>query len=231
MLPLLRSFVLIVFAVGTAVAQADFSAEIVDLRQPGNPALAKICFAKDKRRIDFLPASGTRSILIPSGSATDPKRAEMQVDGRGNTFLLDLAKHTSTVLWHARSQYWQSTTTQLRLSELYGLYSFIHPANAENACVEWMKAPGAGNETCRKLGVDFINGRVAIKYDFSCYEEICHLWIDRKLHFLIKRESKWTSTELRNIHELPQASALFEVPASYKRLERYGGVIGPHEPQ
>jgi hypothetical protein len=44
---------------GTASAQPEFSAEIVDLHQAGTPTLAKVYFANDKKRIEMQDGSGS----------------------------------------------------------------------------------------------------------------------------------------------------------------------------
>jgi len=68
------------------------------------------------------------------------------------------------------------------------------------------------------------------RYELSCYGEICRLWIDRTLHALVKRETVWNSTELRNISEGPQQPSLFEIPDG-SSLENIDGIIQPSYPQ
>jgi hypothetical protein len=46
----------------------------------------------------------------------------------------------------------------------------------------------------------------------------------------VKRETKWNSTELRNIQEGPQPTSLFEVPVGYSS-KTLGGIIRLSEPQ
>jgi hypothetical protein len=93
-----------------------------------------------------------------------------------------------------------------------------------------MQRPSAEGETCRNLGLETINGRSTIKHELSCYGEICRLWIDRTLHALVKRETVWNSTELRNISEGPQQPSLFEIPDG-SSLENIDGIIQPSYPQ
>jgi hypothetical protein len=80
------------------------------------------------------------------------------------------------------------------------------------------------------LGHETLNGHDTVKYELSCYGEVCRLWIDRKLRVLVKRESKWNSTELRNIRVEPQPPSLFDVPAGYSSTT-FSGIIRPTEPQ
>jgi hypothetical protein len=228
-----RLMVLLLMA-GTAFAQAEFSAEIVDVQQPGPyfPTLAKVYFAKNKRRLEMQPDAGENSIIMTMKPATSAdKGMEMRLGAGGRAIVVNLDANTSTMLMTLRKTYYQAPLQKIRPGEVYGLYAFIQPVDVENACVEWMNRPAAHGETCRKHGPDTINGRPAVKYDLSCYGEVCHLWFDVKLHVLLKRESKWTSTELRNIQEGPQPASLFEVPPDYAKAANVGGAIRPSEPQ
>jgi hypothetical protein len=229
----LRLLVLLLL-VGTAFAQAEFSADIVNVQEPGPyyPTLAKIYFAKNKRRLEMQPDAGDNSILITMKPATSTdKGMEMRLGASGRAIVVNLDANTSTMLMAQGKTYYQAPLQKIRPGEVYSLYAFIQPVDVENACVEWMNRPAAKGETCRKQGPDTINGRPAVKYDLSCYGEVCHLWFDVKLHVLLKRESKWSSTELRNIQEGPQPASLFEIPADYAKAAKVSGPIGPSEPQ
>jgi hypothetical protein len=210
----LASHVAVVFvALGIASAQSEFSAELVNLQATGTPTLAKVYFAKDKKRIEMQDASGDDSIIVRLGQPTTTKRGtHIQAGGRGDAIIMNFAASTSTVLFPQEKKYAEGSLKNLMPSELYGLYAFVHPADADNACAEWMQRPGTEGETCRNLGRETISGRSTIKYELSCYGEVCRLWIDRNLHALVKRETAWNSTELRNITEGPQPPNLFEIP-------------------
>lgn len=149
---------------------------------------------------------------------------QVSIGGGGDTIILDLAAHTSAVLWPTQKTY--ARAKDVRPAELYGLYASVHPAEVDNAFVEWMHRPGAEGKNCRNLGHETLNGHDTVKYELSCYGEVCRLWIDRKLRILVERESKWNSTELRNIWEGPQPPSLFEVPAGYSNTT-LSGIIRP----
>ncbi|MGB5152239.1 MAG: hypothetical protein WBN74_01260, partial [Candidatus Sulfotelmatobacter sp.] len=57
-------FLALILAASFAAAQAEFSAEIVDLQKPGTPMQAKIYFAKDKMRIESQTASAHGGAVI-----------------------------------------------------------------------------------------------------------------------------------------------------------------------
>jgi hypothetical protein len=224
-------FLVIVLAASITFAQTEFSADLVDLQKPGAPTLAKIYFVEDKRRIEMKAASGEDTIVVRVVQPTASKRGvHLQVGGRGDTIIMDLATNTSIVLWPGQKSYVQESLKKLAPAELYGLYAFIQPKNADDACREWMQRKGAEGESCRNLGGEMVNGRSTVKYELSCYGEVCRLWIDRSLHVLVKRETKWNGTELRNIQEGPQPASLFEVPAGYNS-KTLGGIFRPTFPQ
>jgi hypothetical protein len=82
-------------AASVASAQTEFSADIVDLQKPGNPTLAKIYFAMDKRRIEMQAASGDDTIILKLFQPTAAKRGtHLQVGGAGDTIIMDFAAHT-----------------------------------------------------------------------------------------------------------------------------------------
>jgi hypothetical protein len=181
----------------------------VDLQKTGTPILAKVYFSKDKKPIEMQDASGDDTIIMRLVQPTADKRGtHIQAGGRGDTVIMNFAAHTSTVLYPQERSYAKDSLKNPSPTELYGLYAFVQPTDVDNACAEWMPRAGAEGETCRNLGRETINGRSAVKYELSCYGEVCRLWIDRNLHALVKRETKWNSTELRNIQEGPAAIQL-----------------------
>jgi hypothetical protein len=215
------------------LAQTDFSASIVDLQKPEAPVLAKLSVFQDRRRLDMQPASGEGSIVAPLSARTPGKPdpgTEVRLGAPGRAVILNLTDHTSTLVIPDQKIYHTDPTYRLRPAEMYELYAVVRPANVDDACTEWMKKSSMEGESCKKVGEETVNGRSTVKYDLSCYGEICHLWIDRRLHVIVKRETKWNSTELRNIQEIPPDYSLFQPPADY--VERGpGGVIQQHQPQ
>lgn len=217
---------------GGAFAQSDFSADIVDMQKPGTPVLAKLSFTKDKRRLDIQPASteGLTAMRL-SAPTKDKPGADLRVGGAGSTIILDVTDNTSTILVPDQKVYYRGPRQRVRPPEMYSLYAVVHPDNVDDACAEWMKVPIAEGETCKKVGAEDVNGRRAVKYDLSSYGQTCHLWIDRRLHVIVKRETIWNSTELRNIQEIPPDYSLFQIPADYKEQTAVGGVIQRSGPE
>jgi hypothetical protein len=223
-------FIAFLIAATVSLAQTEFSADIVDLKKPDAPTLARIYFGKDRKRIEMQSASDEGSIIMQIVPSTKEKMgSELQIGGAGKVIILDVANRTSTVLTPSGKTYSEGHLPTQRPSDLYNLYASVHPANVDDACTEWMQRPGAQGETCRNLGPETVNGRQSVKYELSCYGEICRLWVDRSLHALVKRETKWNTTELRNIQEALLPADLFEIPAGYSKVNQ-NGIIQRSQP-
>jgi hypothetical protein len=197
-LKMLYGIAFLLFA-GFAVAQTEFSGEIVDLQKQGTPSEAKIYFAKDKIRIDPISGSGA---------------------SRGGAVIMNLTTQTSTVLMDQQHMYME-IPAQAQGQRI--AYNFFRTGDAENACADWMAQSRNKGGNCRKVGSDTVNGRTTVKYEATnASGDTNTFWIDPKLHFPVKWESKNHSGELRNIQEGSQAASLFEVPANYTKFDVSG---------
>jgi hypothetical protein len=175
-------------------------------------------------------AQSTILIKFTHPANTKDPPVEMQVGGRGKAILLDLTHNNSTVLTPETKTYFQAPLRDLQPSELYLIYAFLQPKTPGSVCDEWMLRPHGEGESCRNLGHEIVNGRDTVKYKSTCSREVCHLWVDSELRVLLKRQTRWTSTELRNIREEKQSSELFEVPAGYTK-SYFQGVIRASKPE
>jgi hypothetical protein len=180
-----------------AVAQTEFSGEIVNLQKQGAPLEAKIYFAKDKVRVEPVASSGA---------------------SRGGAVIMNLTTQTSTVLMDQQHMYMEIPA---QAQEQRMAYNFFRTGDAENACADWQTHHEGGH--CHKVGSDTVNGRSTVKYEaMNASGESNTFWLDSKLRFPVKWESKNHAGELRNIQEGSQASSLFEVPAGYTKFDMSG---------
>jgi hypothetical protein len=97
-----------------------------------------------------------------------------------------------------------------------------------NACTEWeayakqMKTESKV-KSCRKSGNETLDGRSALKYEITSTDDaVSHVWVDPKLHTMLKHQSPTGDVELRNIKEGSQPAALFEIPAGYQKMTAPG---------
>ncbi len=188
----LRAIWFVFMACAAAFAQADFSADVVNLSAPTNTFRTKIFASKDKLRIQGEDKAGhTNSIM-----------------------LVDLGKANSIVLMPQQKRYLENEATQIPGQGV----TFFRAHDVEDACPDWKRVaqPDEAKAKCTKIGPVPVNGREALKYEItSPHGKSSFLWIDSKLHFPIKWQNAVASSELRNIREGPQPAELFKIPAGY----------------
>jgi len=182
-----------------ALAQAEFSADIVNLDKAGTPPV-RVSFAKDKMR------------------------AEVQGGAHGGgAIIVNFAAQTSTVIMAQQHMYMEMPAQNS--GQRIG-YNFFETGDVENACGDWQKSSHSQGATCKKMGDESVNGRSAVKYQAnSANGDVSFFWLDPKLRFPIKWQGKNSAGELRNIQEGPQPASLFEVPAGFTKMDM-GGMMG-----
>jgi hypothetical protein len=184
-----------------ALAQTEFSAEIVNTHKESTKTQAKIYFARDKVRIE-------------------PQ--EKRDSKNGGAFIMNLATQTATVLMPEQHMYMEMPASTMGER---GMYSFFRTGDVENACSDWQKMPRNQGGTCRKVGNETVNGRNTVKYEGTNESGDAHqVWLDPKLRLPVKWQGKDSSGELRNIQEEAQPASLFEVPAGFTKMD-IGGMM------
>jgi hypothetical protein len=229
---LCSALALLSFALGATAHAQNYSADIVDLAKPGTPTLAKIYITKDKKRIEFQPASGDRALVSHLAPAPpDNKSLDVHISGVGKAVILDLANKKSVILEPEQKAFIDRNWGDPAPSDLYRMYLFLPPlVNPEDACAEWV--PIVNGALCKKAGYELVDGRHTIKYELTAGRDILSMWVDTRLHTLAKRKNNWTDTELRNVHEGQQPPSLFEIPAGYIAWPLgIDGVVGEHQPE
>jgi hypothetical protein len=200
----LAFFVIMVLAASFTIAQADFSAEIVDLQKTGAPSQAKMYFTKDKIRIE---TQGNSS--------------------RGGAVIMNLTTHTTLILMPQQHMY-MDMPVQMQAQRMSYASAFFQTGDAENACGDWQKTANAQGASCHKVGNETINGRSTVKYEAtSANGDVSHFWLDPKLRFPIKWQGKNSDGEVRNIQEGAQPASLFEIPAGFSKMDM-GAMMQQH---
>jgi len=196
-------FCALIVAASFALAQTEFSAEIVDLQKPGTQA--KIYFAKDKMRIESQSSART-----------------------GGAVVVNFAAQTSMVLIPQQHMYMEMPM-QAQSQKMAFSAAFFHAGDVENACGDWQKMGNHQGNSCHKVGNDTVNGRDTVKYETTnASGEVSHFWLDPKLRFPVKWESKGNAGELHNIQEGTQPASLFEAPAGFTKMDMGGMMQQPH---
>lgn len=200
--------IVILLAASFALAQAEFSAEILDTQKSDTVSQAKIYMAKDKIRIE--PAAGGTKGRGPGGSV-----------------IMNLATQTVTVLMDQQHMYMEMPA-QAQGQRMAYASNFFRTGDVEAACSDWAQQARNKGGTCHKVGSDTVNGRSAVKYESTnANGDTSTFWIDPKLRFPVKWQGKNSSGELRNIQEGTQPASLFEVPAGYTKFDmgNMGGMM------
>ncbi|HTC46846.1 MAG TPA: hypothetical protein VK722_05970 [Candidatus Aquilonibacter sp.] len=191
------------FTASFLLAQADFSADIVDLQKPGAPSSARVYFTKDKMR-------------------AEPQSASARGAG---AFIVNFTTQTSMVLMAQQHMYMEmpAQSQNQRLG-----YSFFEVGDVENACGAWQNNARNQGSACHKVGDESVNGRTAVKYETTgANGDTSYFWLDPKLRFPVKWQGKNNSGELRNIQEGAQPASLFEVPAGFTKMQMPMGMPQP----
>jgi hypothetical protein len=198
-------FFALMLAASFALAQAEFSAELVDLQKAGTPSQAKIYLGKDKIRVEPQNAG-------PRG---------------GGAVIMNYATQTGTVLMPQQHMYMEMPA-QAQSQRMSYSSAFFRAGDVENACGDWQKM-GHNGASCHKVGSETVNGRATVKYEStSANGDVSHFWLDPKLRFPVKAESKNSSWEFRNIQEGTQPASLFEIPAGFTKFDMGGMMQQPH---
>ena len=186
------------------VAQAEFSAEIMDSHKQGITSQSKIYFSKDKIRFDSHDANN-----------------------RG-AFIMNLSNQTTTILMPEQHMYMEMPANA---QEQRNMFSFFKTSDVENACGDWLKLAANKGGSCHKLGNESVNGRNTVKYEgTNSSGEPSSVWLDPKLRFPVKWQGKSSGGELRNIQEGTQSASLFEIPAGYTKMN-IGHMMQQHSQQ
>ena len=196
---MLRSacFVAFLLLASFALAQSEFSADIVDTSsKKADRGPTKVYFGKDKVRFDS-PASND-----PSG---------------GGGVIFSLKDESWVVLMAKQHMYMEMPA---KMMESRGMFHFFRTGDVENACPEWQAMDANKGGTCHKIGHETMNGRDTVKYEGTNSKgEATTVWLDSKVRFPVKWQGKNDSGEMQNIKEGSQPSSLFEVPSDYKKFD------------
>ena len=178
-----------------ALAQTEFSAEVMSTEKSETASQAKMYFAKDKLRIE-----------------------PTKKDARGSgSVIINLASQTTTVLMDQQRMYMEMPA---QLANQRAGYNFFRTGDVENACSDWLQMEQNKGGTCHKVGSETVNGRSTVKYEgTNAKGESGTIWLDPKLRFPVKWQGKSGAGELRNIQEGSQPASLFEVPSDYKKFD------------
>ncbi len=181
------------FLTAALYAQTDFSAGMTN-SWGGSIESDKIYVSGNKVRVESMPAGAS----APS--------------------VLDMSNRITRIVVANRKTYMEGPPGV----SLQRGYALFRAQDVENACDVWLKLVFRKGSTCHKVGPATVNARSAIEYEGKSPEgDPSHIWLDTKLAFPVKWDSKGGSGLLRDIQEGPQAAALFEIPADFTKINGF----------
>lgn len=153
-------------------------------------------------------------------------RMDMEGSPRGEIIMItDTTAQTSDMLMPAQHMYMEFKSDQSmgrRPGMAPNIKAFHDPSNP---CADEQGA------TCKNLGVEQVNGRTCDHWQITKKDgSVSNVWIDQKLHFPIKAESKTDTWQLTNIKEGEQDASLFAIPAGYRKMDINGMMGGMQRP-
>ena len=185
---------------------------------------------------DFVSIGKDRSHSGPSKIFVGKDKMRIETNEGGEfgmgAMIMDFADNKNIILIPGRKMYMESMP-QMKMQEKN---MWFRPLDPNNACPQYIslvkKHNPNENVTCRKVGVDTVNGRATIKYAGTSNNGSGFVWIDPKLRFVVKwLNDKGDGTELDNIKEGSQDASLFEVPSDYHKFEMPQGMQQRQRPQ
>lgn len=189
-------------AIGHLAFAQEFSADVHDLKRE-NGGISKLYAGKYKVRFE----------------------GQSQSEAMGPTaVIIDEAQKKNIVLMPQRHMYMDAPLPMVKPL----ITQFWRVDDVNDACPQWKKtAEQAGTYknwgSCTKVGSDSLNGRSAVKYEgVSAKGEKSYVWVDAKLHCVVKMDGTGGGIELRNIQEGSQPASLFEIPAGYTKFDMGG---------
>jgi hypothetical protein len=151
-------------------------------------------------------------------------RFDMSPRGHQSIMIMDMPKQTSYMLMPQEKMYMEFNAAMAGRGHGPMQRPDVKPVDPSNPCAS---EPGV---TCRKLGTEVVNGRTCDKWEFTREGRTQTVWVDQKLHFMVKTlGSDGSVTELKNIQEGTQPASLFEIPAGYRKFDM-GGMMGRERP-
>ena len=93
----------------------------------------------------------------------------------------------------------------------------------ENPCMPTSGSPPSTRTSCKNLGEETVNGRHTVKWEVSetmrGQSSTQYVWVDAKLHCIVKMQMGQSTMELQNIQEGPQPATLFALPTGYQVMD------------
>jgi hypothetical protein len=156
------------------------------------------------------PANGAEKVVGKMYFSMPKMRMDSNARGQSVATIIDTTAHVMYMIMPAQHMYMEIDTNQ----------ASPMMARAPKAPTAFdPNHPCAADATCKKVGVETVNGRVCDKWVTTSKVGTSTAWIDQKLFFPIKTIGAAGETfELTNLKEGKPDGSVFEVPAGYRKM-------------
>jgi hypothetical protein len=181
-----------------ALAHAqEFSAEVVYAVAAAQPSSATL------RPLPPPPA--------PARIYVNKDKARIEFAGlTGQTLIVDEAARSTLVLFRSQKSYQQLGSRPAQ---------YFRVSEVANGCSSWQIAAGRQFD-CRQTGIEVLGGRQVIRYERVVPKGAADIvWVDPKLHYVVKWRMSGLEAELRDIKEGPQAADIFAIPSDFEPVK------------
>lgn len=151
-------------------------------------------------------------------------RIEMTSSGHDSVIITDVPKKVTYIVMPQQQMYMEVAHDSVMMGKKRPTF---RPYDAANPCAE------EEGVTCKKVGMDMFDGRPAAKWEFMKGAKLYKtIWIDQRTHIPVKTvESDGSITEFKNIKQGAQAASLFELPATYQKMDMGNMMKMPRPPR
>lgn len=184
---------------------------------------AGIAVTQEKVRIEFEPAPSNSNVFYIAPNQL-VSWSLYPYWGQGRQVVMQFADQDGWVISPAdrTSSQLADDNPGMRLALTHLLFSLRPeggPASENPPCAGQNALPPNESEApCKRLGIEKVNGREAVKWGTSVSGYGEHSWwVDRSLGVVVKSSASGLTMELTNINQRAQEAALFQPPAGFTR--------------
>jgi hypothetical protein len=197
-----------------AMAQSEFSADVVRMRKDG----------KDASTVELkIYVGGMKARLEPQIPANPNSTSPPQLA----PFIVAERKGINATLVMPQQREYIEALEQMTQPYL----QYFRLPDKEDGCVAFF-GTRQDQWTCHKVGGKTLNERATTQYEATkSTGKWFRFWIDRKICAVVKMETDKTVYELQNIREGVQPANLFEIPSGYTESKAILGTIRSVKPK
>lgn len=180
------------------------------------------------------PFSADMAMNMKNGKAMNGKvyvgggkmRQEFNAEGHEVIQIIDPQRKVTDMLMPQQKMYMEMAYGQMMQQHRGPKMPDLKSFDPHNPCAQ------SEDMTCEQAGTETVNGRTTEKWLFKNKKtgDINTVWIDKKIMYAVRMQSKDMQMDLTNIKEgMPDAS-LFQIPPGYRKLDM-GGMMRGQMPQ